>query len=146
MLSKCVSFLVLSCKKKRGKEAFIKPKYRITAILQFRIIPMTAFSAFIFCQRTKPFLLFSCMELLFPLGFSPAKVLPCVIDVGTNNEALRKDPLYTGLRQPRLTGHEYYEIIDEVQMHVFFLILQYMPPECPIMAWYAIVRACRSLL
>lgn len=25
-------------------------------------------------------------------GFHPGKVLPCVIDVGTNNEKLRKDP------------------------------------------------------
>jgi hypothetical protein len=49
-----------------------------------------------------------------PLGFSPSKVLPVVIDVGTNNEALRNDPHYVGLRSPRITGPEYFEIIDEV--------------------------------
>ena len=46
-------------------------------------------------------------------GFNPGRVLPCVIDVGTNNEELRNDPWYIGLRQPRLTGDAYYEIIDE---------------------------------
>jgi hypothetical protein len=41
-------------------------------------------------------------------------VLPCVIDVGTNNEALRADPLYMGLTQPRIKGPEYFAIVDEV--------------------------------
>jgi hypothetical protein len=48
-------------------------------------------------------------------GFSPAHVLPCIIDVGTNNRALRDDPLYMGLNQPRLSGPEYYAIVDEVR-------------------------------
>jgi hypothetical protein len=47
-------------------------------------------------------------------GFHPAKTLPCVIDVGTNNAALRADPLYCGLDQPRITGPAYYELVDEV--------------------------------
>ena len=51
-------------------------------------------------------------------GFSPARVLPCVLDVGTNNEHLRNDPLYVGLHQPRLTGEEYLEIVDEVRVEV----------------------------
>ncbi|KAF5838419.1 hypothetical protein DUNSADRAFT_2887 [Dunaliella salina] len=46
-------------------------------------------------------------------GFSPSRVLPVVIDVGTDNEELRNDPLYAGLRQPRITGKEYYDIMDE---------------------------------
>ncbi|WIA28821.1 hypothetical protein OEZ86_011350 [Tetradesmus obliquus] len=46
-------------------------------------------------------------------GFHPSKVLPCVIDVGTNNAALRADPLYCGLDQPRITGPAYYELVDE---------------------------------
>ena len=37
-------------------------------------------------------------------GFHPKRVLPCVIDVGTNNEKLRNDPRYLGLRQPRIEG------------------------------------------
>nr|AIT70130.1 malic enzyme [Dictyopteris undulata] len=46
-------------------------------------------------------------------GFHPSKVLPCVIDVGTNNEKLRKDPNYLGLDQPRLEGDEYLKVVDE---------------------------------
>eukprot|EP00953_Heterococcus_sp_UTEX-ZZ885_P024543 13425-Heterococcus_DN1.PRE.3 len=46
-------------------------------------------------------------------GFHPARVLPCVIDVGTNNEALRKDRTYLGLDQPRLEGDEYLRVVDE---------------------------------
>ena len=46
-------------------------------------------------------------------GFHPEKVLPVVIDVGTNNKDLLDDPFYLGLKQKRLEGKEYYEIIDE---------------------------------
>ncbi|GAB4815889.1 hypothetical protein N2152v2_002935, partial [Parachlorella kessleri] len=46
-------------------------------------------------------------------GFNPGRVLPCVVDVGTNNEALRNDPWYIGIKQPRLRGDAYYEVIDE---------------------------------
>ena len=43
-------------------------------------------------------------------GFNPSRVLPCVLDVGTDNERLRDDPLYMGLKHPRLKGDEYYEV------------------------------------
>ncbi len=46
-------------------------------------------------------------------GFDPRNVLPCVIDVGTNNEELRNDPGYMGMKHPRLRGDAYYELIDE---------------------------------
>ncbi|GIL86672.1 hypothetical protein Vretifemale_14929 [Volvox reticuliferus] len=46
-------------------------------------------------------------------GFSPSHVLPVVVDVGTDNEALRQDPLYAGLRSSRLTGPDYYRVMDE---------------------------------
>ena len=44
---------------------------------------------------------------------SPHRVLPVVVDVGTNNVELREDPLYLGLKRPRLTGAAYYEVVDE---------------------------------
>lgn len=46
-------------------------------------------------------------------GIHPERSLPVVIDVGTNNPALLKDPLYLGLQQPRVDGDAYYELVDE---------------------------------
>lgn len=47
-------------------------------------------------------------------GISPAYTLPITIDVGTNNQQLLNDPIYMGWRQPRITGDEYYEFVDEL--------------------------------
>uniref|UniRef100_A0A8R7THE8 Malic enzyme N-terminal domain-containing protein n=1 Tax=Triticum urartu TaxID=4572 RepID=A0A8R7THE8_TRIUA len=52
-------------------------------------------------------------------GINPQRVLPVMIDVGTNNEKLLKDPLYLGLQEHRLEGEEYVEIIDEFMEAVF---------------------------
>ena len=37
-------------------------------------------------------------------GFHPRRVLPVVLDVGTNNQRLINDKRYLGLKQPRLDG------------------------------------------
>lgn len=46
-------------------------------------------------------------------GINPQRVLPIMLDVGTNNQKLLDDRLYLGLRQPRLEGEEYLSIVDE---------------------------------
>ncbi|MEO5799389.1 MAG: NAD-dependent malic enzyme [Gemmatimonadales bacterium] len=46
-------------------------------------------------------------------GVDPALGLPVMLDVGTDNEALRADPHYIGLAQPRVRGAEYLELVDE---------------------------------
>jgi malate dehydrogenase (oxaloacetate-decarboxylating) len=46
-------------------------------------------------------------------GLNPERALAVVLDVGTNRESLLHDPLYPGLRQPRLQGDAYLAFVDE---------------------------------
>jgi malate dehydrogenase (oxaloacetate-decarboxylating)(NADP+) len=46
-------------------------------------------------------------------GVHPRRCLPVMLDVGTDSEALRKDPFYIGLRQKRLRGARYDGLVEE---------------------------------
>lgn len=46
-------------------------------------------------------------------GIHPARCLPVVLDVGTNNDALRNDPFYPGIPDRRIRGTEYDELVEE---------------------------------
>jgi malate dehydrogenase (oxaloacetate-decarboxylating) len=45
-------------------------------------------------------------------GIHPARTLPIVLDVGTNNEERLRDPEYLGWRHARITGAKYDNFID----------------------------------
>jgi len=46
-------------------------------------------------------------------GIHPARTLPIVLDVGTNNTERLKDPEYLGWRHERITGQDYFDFVDQ---------------------------------
>jgi malate dehydrogenase (oxaloacetate-decarboxylating) len=46
-------------------------------------------------------------------GIHPARTLPVVLDVGTNNEDRLADPEYLGERHPRVTGDAYFDFVHD---------------------------------
>ena len=46
-------------------------------------------------------------------GIHPAKTLPIILDVGTNNKERLQDPLYLGWHHERISGKDYYDFVDE---------------------------------
>ena len=46
-------------------------------------------------------------------GIDPGACLPVTLDVGTNNDELRKDLLYLGYPRRRLTGKAYFDLVEE---------------------------------
>ncbi len=45
-------------------------------------------------------------------GIDPWRVIPVMLDVGTNRESLASDPMYVGNRHPRVRGERYDAFID----------------------------------
>src|SRR5258706_42564 len=45
-------------------------------------------------------------------GIDPARVIPVMLDVGTNRESLLDDPTYIGNRHARIRGERYHAFID----------------------------------
>ncbi|THG92665.1 hypothetical protein EW026_g8317 [Hermanssonia centrifuga] len=62
-------------------------------------------------------------------GIRPSATIPICIDVGTDNKEFLEDPLYLGLRQPRIPQAEMHELMEEFmhEMSVVFphLIIQF---------------------
>jgi len=46
-------------------------------------------------------------------GIHPARTLPIVLDVGTNNAERLNDPEYLGWRHERITGQKYFDFVDQ---------------------------------
>lgn len=62
-------------------------------------------------------------------GIHPSHTLPILLDTGTNNLELRKDPLYIGWRHERIRGEEYNDFIamfvDAVKKRFPHVLLQW---------------------
>src|SRR5579875_2712922 len=82
--------------------------------------------AHIFREARGLYLPISELTLYTACGAVPPQYgLPVVLDVGTNNQNLLDDPLYQGLRQPRVRGQEYLSFVDE-----FVEAVQKLYPKC----------------
>ena len=59
-------------------------------------------------------------------GIHPARTLPIVLDVGTNNPERLQDPQYLGWRHERISGQAYFDFVDQFVQAV----KQELPEAC----------------
>src|ERR1700740_3192127 len=59
-------------------------------------------------------------------GIHPTRTLPIVLDVGTNNEEVVRDPTYLGWHHERIRGAEYDDFVDRFVREV----KQELPDAC----------------
>jgi len=52
-------------------------------------------------------------------GIAPHRVLPVMLDCGTDNQQLLEDPYYLGVQQPRLVGPEYDQVVEEFMYSIY---------------------------
>eukprot|EP00606_Chrysophyceae_sp_TOSAG23-5_P001205 GSChrysophyteH2.ASY1.ANO1.841.1 assembled CDS len=77
-------------------------------------------------------------------GIAPHRVLPVTLDVGTNNKALQSSSTYMGIPEDRISGPEYFDMVDEFMQAVFArwpnVIVQFedfeTPKAVPLLARY----------
>lgn len=53
-------------------------------------------------------------------GIAPHRVMPVVIDAGTDNEDLLSSEFYLGVQKPRIKGEPYWRLVDEFMEAVRF--------------------------
>ena len=51
-------------------------------------------------------------------GIDPARCLPIMLDTGTENDSLKNDSLYIGLREKRIRGDDYNNFLDEFMAEI----------------------------
>jgi malate dehydrogenase (oxaloacetate-decarboxylating)(NADP+) len=77
-------------------------------------------------------------------GIDPKACLPVTLDVGTNNEELRKDVLYLGYPRRRLEGKAYFDLVEEfvraVQSRYPDALIQFEDFRTPTLTPYEQIR------
>ena len=73
-------------------------------------------------------------------GIPPEHTLPLVIDVGTDNDELRNEPMYLGIPRRRVRGERYEALVDE-----FIRAVQRRLPKAPGITNTALTRRSNAI-
>ncbi len=82
-------------------------------------------------------------------GIDPHRVLPVMLDCGTDNESLLNDPFYLGVPHRRLDGEEYYSLVEECINAIHFrwpgALIQFGVFSIALLSIWALQAVCESL-